>query len=174
MASVTLRPAVAEDEPFLRDLYASTRRDELAPLDWTEPQKRQFLDMQFNAQHRFYHTQFASASFEVVEHSGQPIGRLYLDRRSEEIRIIDIALLTEYRRKGLGSALLRDVLAEAGAAGKPVRIHVERVNPALLLYERLGFRKSADQGVYLLMEWAPTPENIGQTQLAREAAVSAK
>jgi ribosomal protein S18 acetylase RimI-like enzyme len=88
-------------------------------------------------------------------HNAKPIGRLYLDRREAEIRIIDIALLTSERRNGVGGALLREVLTEARAAGKAVRIHVERNNPALRLYHRLGFNEIEDQGVYYLMEWRP-------------------
>ncbi|MCP4663054.1 MAG: GNAT family N-acetyltransferase [bacterium] len=50
---------------------------------------------------------------------------------------------------------IRYLLTEAEEAGKPVRIHVERFNPAMRLYERLGFTQVDDQGVYYLMEWSP-------------------
>ena len=75
--------------------------------------------------------------------------------RADEIRLIDIALLLEHRNAGIGARLLQDLLAEAAQAGKPVRIHVEKFNPALRLYERLGFTPIEDQGVYLLMQWSP-------------------
>jgi hypothetical protein len=54
-------------------------------------------------------------------------------------RIVDIALLPQYCNRGIGTTLLRDLQSEAAAAGKPLRIHVERFNPALRLYQRLGF-----------------------------------
>lgn len=152
---VTLRPIRPEDEAFLFSVYASTREDELAALGWNGVQKESFLRMQFNAQQRHYHTQFAGATFEVILRENQPIGRLYVDRREDEIRIIDIALLPAHRRAGIGSHLLDRLLTEAAEKGKPVRIHVERFNPALRLYERLGFRRIEDQGVYFLMEWTP-------------------
>jgi ribosomal protein S18 acetylase RimI-like enzyme len=79
---------------------------------------------------------------------GEPARRLYLHRGDTEIRIVDIALLPEHRGKGVGTTLLRDVIAE----GKRVTIHVERMNPALRLYERLGFEVAEDKGVYLLLE----------------------
>jgi ribosomal protein S18 acetylase RimI-like enzyme len=63
----------------------------------------------------------------------------------------DIALLPEYCNRGIGTTLLRT--SEAATAGKPLRIHVERFNPALRLYERLGFTPIAGRGVYLFMEW---------------------
>ena len=155
MSDVTLRPIRPDDEAFLFRVYASTREEELAPLQWSEEQKRAFLQMQFRAQHQHYQTYFPAARFDVVVWRDQPIGRLYVDRREDEIRIIDIALLPEFRRQGFGSRMLREILDEATQPPKPVRIHVERFNPALKLYERLGFTRTGDTGVYYLMEWKP-------------------
>ncbi len=152
---ITLRPIRAEDRDFLRRLYGSTRAEELAPLDWTEEQKDEFIRFQFDAQHAYYTEQFPDASFDLVLERGEPIGRLYVDRRADEIRLIDIALLPEKRRSGIGSGLMSSVLAEAEASGLPVQIHVERNNPALGLYRRLGFEAVEDQGVYYLMKWTP-------------------
>jgi predicted GNAT family acetyltransferase len=92
----------------------------------------------------------------VIVVDGQPVGRLYVARWAEEIRVVDIAVLPEYRNRGIGSALLRDLMAEAAAAGKPLSIHVERFNPAVRLYARLGFAPAGDAGVYLLMRWSAT------------------
>ena len=80
---------------------------------------------------------------------------MYLDRRAAEIRIVDIALLPPWRNRGVGTALLRNILAEGERAELPITIHVECFNPALRLYERLGFRKVEDKGVYYFMEKAP-------------------
>ena len=63
-----------------------------------------------------------------------------------------------YCNRGIGTTLLRGLQSEAAAAGKPLRIHVERFNPALSLYHRLGFRQMDDRGVYLFMEWGATVE----------------
>ena len=92
--------------------------------------------------------------FQIILQKGEPVGRLYVDRRKDEIRLIDIALLPELHGQGIGSWLLQDLMDEAKKVGKPIRIHVERFNPALRLYERLGFTHIADQGVYYLMEWS--------------------
>ena len=152
---VTLRTIRPEDEPFLRRVYASTREEELALVDWDEGQKAVFLDMQFRAQHSYYTQQFPEAAFDLILRDGQPAGRLYVDRRAGEIHIIDIALLPEHRGAGIGGALLRGLMAEAAGVGKPVRIHVERFNPALTLYGRLGFRRIEERGLHWLMEWSP-------------------
>ena len=153
--TLALRPIRPDDGPFLYKVYASTRLEELAPLGWSAEQQAAFLTQQFNAQHQYYHANYADADFQIILVNGQPGGRLYVDRRGDEIRIIDIALLPEYRRAGVGSRLLRDLLDEAAAGGKPVRIHVEKFNPALRLYERLGFSIVDDRGVYWFMEWSP-------------------
>jgi ribosomal protein S18 acetylase RimI-like enzyme len=90
-----------------------------------------------------------------------PAGRFYVHRREREIRLMDIALLPEHRGRGIGSALLHDLFAEAAAAGKRVTVHVEEYNPARRLYERLGFKKIGEHGVYHLMEWRPPGDAAG-------------
>ena len=124
-------------------------------MPWDDAQKASFLHMQFEAQDRWYREQMADSSFDVVLVDGEPAGRLYVDRRDHEIRIVDIALLPEHRNRGIGSLLLTQLLVEADQARKPLTIHVERGNRARLLYERLGFREVADHGVYLLLERQP-------------------
>jgi ribosomal protein S18 acetylase RimI-like enzyme len=151
-ASVELRPVEPGDDEFLYRVYATTRAEELAVVPWDDAGKEAFLRMQFTAQDGYYHEQMPDASYQVVLVDGLAAGRLYVDRRADEIHVIDIALLPEHRGQGLGTALLRELLDEADAAGKPVSIHVERFNPALRLYERLGFAPVEDQGVYLLLE----------------------
>lgn len=152
-ALITLRPCTAEDLPFLRQVYASTREDELALTNWTPAEKDAFVAMQFEAQHRYYHEHYADAEYLVIVADEKPVGRLYIHRQADSIAIIDIALLSEARNRGLGSALLRDVLAEGERAGKPVRIYVEKFNRALRLYERLGFTPIGEFGLYFHLEW---------------------
>jgi ribosomal protein S18 acetylase RimI-like enzyme len=151
----SLRPATDDDLPFLLRVYAATRADELARVPWTDAQKDAFVRQQFEAQHAWWREHYTGASFDVVLLHGVPVGRLYVDEWKAEIRIVDIALLPEHRGAGLGTRLLRGVLARGDAAGKPVSIHVERLNPALRLYQRLGFRQVEDKGVYLLMSRPP-------------------
>lgn len=153
---LTTRPIADEDIPFLKQVYASTRDDEMKLTGWPKEQIDRFIDMQFEAQHKYYQEMFPRAHYSLILLEDRPVGRLYLDRREDEHRIVDIALLPEYRGRGFGSRLLRDLLAEAATASKTVRIHVEHNNPALHLYRRLGFKRVDDHGVYYLMEWRPT------------------
>jgi ribosomal protein S18 acetylase RimI-like enzyme len=151
-----LRPETEADVPFLRRLYISTRWEELAPLaEWTEAQKIAFLDSQFDAQRSYYLSHYASAAFDVLEAQGVPAGRLYLDRQADTLLVIDIALLPEWCGRGIGTALLEAMFAEARLSGKGVTISVEKFNPAQRLYRRLGFREYAEDDVYWFMHWSP-------------------
>ena len=155
MHTIALRPITEADLPFLFRVYASTRWEELAPTGWDAAQKEAFLQQQFAAQHAWWQEQYQGTSFDVVERASVPIGRLYVARWERELRIVDIALLPEFRGDGIGTQLIDGVIAEAEAAGLPVRIHVEIFNPARELYDRLGFVPIEDKGVYLLMERPP-------------------
>ena len=150
---VTLRAAQPADAAFLGDVYASTRVEELALTDWSDERKTAFCRQQFTAQDAHYRQHYPSAQYSIIERDGVAAGRLFVDRWEKEIRIMDIALLPDHRGAGIGTGLLRELQEEARAAGKALSIHVEKFNPALRLYERLGFRGKEDKGVYLLMEW---------------------
>jgi ribosomal protein S18 acetylase RimI-like enzyme len=153
---ITLRPIGQEDEKFLCEVYASTRVTELARVPWSDEQKAAFLYMQFTAQHQYYQEHYPRAAFDVILVAGEPAGRLYVHRGADELRIVEIAILPAWRNKRVGTHLLGALQAEAALARKPLRIHVERLNPALSLYERLGFKMIEDRGVYLFLEWRTT------------------
>jgi ribosomal protein S18 acetylase RimI-like enzyme len=154
---LTFRRVTDADLPVLARIYASTRAEELAPVPWSDADKAAFLDVQFRAQHAHYQQHYPEADWLMTMRGEENIGRLYLDRLPSQHRIIDIAFLPEYRGRGLGEALLRDLLDEAAAAGKPVSIHVEKLNPAMRLYRRLGFVTEEDKGIYDLMRWTAPP-----------------
>jgi len=148
-----LRSEDDSDREFLVRLYASTRLEELAPVPWPRAQKLAFLRAQFDAQDRHYRVHYPDTVRRIIRVEGKRAGRLYLQYRDDELRIVDIALLSGYRGRGIGGELLAGVLDEARSLGKPVRIHVEKNNPAWGLYARLGFGKIEDKGVYDLLEW---------------------
>lgn len=153
------RPITDSDQEFLAELYASTRREEVAQTGWSPEEQEAFLRQQFDAQHRHYQQYYADARFLVLERFGAPIGRLYLQTRERErdVRLVDIALMPSARGQGVGQRILEDLLEAAGARGLAVSIHVEVNNPAMSLYRRLGFREIDENGVYRLMEWRAEP-----------------
>jgi ribosomal protein S18 acetylase RimI-like enzyme len=155
---ISFRPETAEDEPFLYRLYVSTREPEMRMVPWPDEQKTTFLRQQFSAQTTHYKTHYAGADYSIILYDGKPAGRLYLHQKPDDLRIMEILLAPEYRGSGIGTTLLREILDRAAAGGHSVSIHVEQENPALRLYERLGFRQIDTFGVYLLMEWKPGAE----------------
>jgi ribosomal protein S18 acetylase RimI-like enzyme len=150
-----LRTARPGDAEVLYQIYASTREEELAPVPWDAATKEAFLRMQFAAQDTDYHAKFPNACYDLIVAGERVLGRMYLYRGKRVWELLDIALLPQYRSQGIGTRLLTDLLDEARAAAKPVRIYVERFNPARHLYDRLGFHEITDHGVYQLMEWNP-------------------
>jgi ribosomal protein S18 acetylase RimI-like enzyme len=151
--SVLLRPATDADRELLVEVYGSTRVEELSQVVWPPGQREAFVSMQFHAQDLDYHRNSPDGSFDVIEVDGRPAGRLYVDRRPGELRIIDIALLPQFRGRGVGGQILHGLLCEAAASGRRVTLHVEQHNRAAHLYHRLGFVAVGEQGPYRRMEW---------------------
>jgi ribosomal protein S18 acetylase RimI-like enzyme len=152
---VTLRPARPDDEVFLFELYASTRREEVAAWGWNDAQREAFLKMQFNAQAQHYRSQYRGADHRIILVAGQMAGRLYVWRADGQILLVDIALLPAYRGAGVGTEVIGGLLAEAEAADQPVLLHVRKPNPARRLYERLGFVQIGETEMDFEMRWRP-------------------
>lgn len=149
-----LRPIHDGDLPWLRDLYASSRTDELAVLPWPDIAKRAFLDSQFTAQHLSYRARFPEAAFLALEREGRPLGRYYLDRGASDL-IVDICLFPEARGQGLGTALIRAGQHDAATRGRDMTLHVQHTNPAALrLYRRLGFVVTDGGDTHATMRWS--------------------
>ena len=151
---IKFRPIKLSDKPFLYRLFVSTRPD-ITLLNTCDEEKVKLLESQFKAQTFHFHTYFGDADFLVVLKENRPIGRLYIHRRGDEIRVIDITLLPEHRGDGIGTKLMVDILKEGQIADKPVRLHVEKYDRAIRFYERLGFVKIAEKDYHFLMECAP-------------------
>jgi ribosomal protein S18 acetylase RimI-like enzyme len=152
---ISYRPLTDGDLPFAAELYASTRREEVAQTGWPVEMQEAFLRQQHEAQHRHYSIHFADAEWLIIERAGEAIGRLYLRNETERLHIIDISLLPPSRGQGIGGAILQDIFEMARPLGADVSISVEKNNPARSLYERLGFEVTEDLGVYDMMRATP-------------------
>jgi ribosomal protein S18 acetylase RimI-like enzyme len=150
-----LRAATEADRGFLRELYASTREQELTQVAWENGAKEAFIGHQFNAQDLHYRSNYPGATLDVIEVDGERAGRLYVYRGAEDIRIMDIALTPAFRGRGIGTGLLVELMEEARSSGRSLSIHVEQQNPARSLYDRLGFAPVGEHGIYVLMQWTP-------------------
>ncbi len=152
---MSLRPATEADEEFLHQLFASTRMDEFRFLLADETQVESLVRMQFNLQRQQYDAGYPEADHNIIIREGQPIGRLLVDESDEEFTLVDVALLAEHRNSGLGTYLIQQLLRRATNQGKRVRLHVLKSNPAQRLYERLGFSRVAEDGMYFEMLCEP-------------------
>lgn len=158
---LSLRPATAADEPFLRAVHASTLVAELAALSHDARAAQALARMQFDLQERAYRTARPAALFAVVLIDGEPAGRLYVERSPAEIGVLDIALLPEHRGRGIGTELLLGLIGEARESGRRVTLSVLRSNPARALYERLGFTVTGSDEVRVRMQWRPSTDARG-------------
>ena len=137
----------------------------MALTGWNAEQQETFLRMQYEAQRRSYLMQLPEAEYWVVRCDGSAVGRLIINGTAEEIHVVDIALLPEFRRRGIGSTLMEAIIRDASQAGKTVRLHVERFNPALRWYERLGFTVVNSGPIYLEMVWRTAQPDVQEPSL---------
>jgi hypothetical protein len=159
LPDIRLRPAQLTDpaeEAFLVRLYASTRAAELALVPWTEAQKEFFARLQATAQRQHYQAEYPAAEEFVILVDAAPAGRLYVERRAAEIRLLDFSLLPDFYTGPVGPQSLRPWLDEAAATGKPVNIHLQPGDPLQSLFEQIGFTPAGNNGVHVLYEWQAT------------------
>jgi len=155
-AAIALIPVTPEDDDFLLRLYQSSRGDDLRELGWSEDRISEFLEMQHEAQRNFLATDYPNIVDQIVSLDGEAAGRLAMERRPNEIRLIDIALVPERRNQGLGTHLIQQVQEHAQSARLPLRLQVIRFNRAVGLFERLGFTRTSETGTHFQMEWHPS------------------
>ncbi len=153
--NIKLRPSVPEDEDFLAAVYGSTRHQELAMVPWTDEQKDAFIKFQLNAQLTHYRTEYPNAEYLIILFDAEPAGRLYLDLRESEIRIMDITLLPEHRRKGISSPIIRRLMDKASALEKKLSINLDKLSQSQPIFERFGFKPTEDTGFHVLYVWQP-------------------
>ena len=152
---LSLRPMTGDDVPFVAALVASIKAEELSLAALPEAQLAPLLAQQHASQDRQFRSNFPDAEWLIVEQGGAPVGRLYLAEQDGAVHVIDVSIAAAARGRGLGGALLEDVMAAAATEGKGVSLEVARTNRAARLYQRLGFVPTRDLGVYVTMQWTP-------------------
>ena len=150
---ITLRDVCDEDREFLLSVYEAGRETELAMVPWDAAQRRAFVEHQFDAQDMHYRTYYEGSTHEIILFDGVPAGRLYLNR-ADQIAILDIAVLPEFRNRGIGTALIRRLKDEAATSGRVLRIYIESFNPSQKLFTDLGFAVVEDDGVMRQFVWS--------------------
>ena len=155
--NVVIRDSDAFDAEFLLELYRESRTAELSAMGLSDQQIGPLIAMQHNARRQAYAAKYPGARDSVILVDGQKVGRLLVAESDDEIRLVDIAVMSGHQSKGIGTTVLRLLLDSAAEAEKPVRLQVATLNPAKRLYERLGFATIGDEGGYFLMESKSKP-----------------
>ena len=154
-SKITLRLVAASDDEFLRDLYCSTRRAEVAQFGWDQEQAEAFLRMQFASRRMAYKMQFPSAVHEVIVFGDTPAGHMIVDRSETKLSLIDIAVLKQFQGKGIASHLIYQLQNEAADSTKPLILQVDKTNKqAFDLYKKLGFVIEDESQFMYEMRWA--------------------
>ncbi|MGB5156152.1 GNAT family N-acetyltransferase [Desulfobacterium sp. N47] len=130
-AVLKFRPAIPDDEPFLRELRAHLDAERLFIHYWNtqdEELKRNILDLQYRAHEK--HFQHVKNNWEtkdnVIELDGKPIGRFIVSGDRDEIRLADILIDSNYRCYGIGQAVLDMTKAECMQSKRPLRLHADK------------------------------------------------
>ena len=153
-----LRGETPDDIDFSATLYAYTREAEINVLAWSDAEKIAFCRMQFNAQRSHYVAHYPGVQLLIIERDGTRVGRLYIEQTAAALLLMEITLSPAQRGAGVGTAIATTLLQHARANALPMQLHVEPMNRAKRLYERLGFRDIETQGLYTFMVCDPRPE----------------
>lgn len=152
---IHLRPVGRKDESFLRKVFAASREEELENSEWTPEQKKSFIKSQSKLQREDYQRRHPDAEFRIIECDRIPVGVFHVDRDSERLWIMDLAVLKGYRDRGVEKRIVEKLLVQATGVRKPVRLSIEKNNPYVSLFREMGFVQVEDMGFRIQMEWVP-------------------
>ena len=154
--AVGARSESVADQPFLFTLFKSVKGPEFALMPVGEPMRRQLLNMQYHAMITGYRAAFPAARFEVIVLNDEPIGRLITDRNPDWLHVVYIALLPEWRNRGIGTAVMTAVLDDPRSRGLRCEATLAVDNlPSLRLWSRLGFVERERNLTDVIVEWRP-------------------
>ena len=137
-------------------VYAGTRAQELAQVDWSIEQKEVFIRWQFESQETEYKQRYPNARYDVILVDGNPAGRIWVGIDDKQIRLLDIAIIPQFQNQGVGTYLVKQLMDEAVQSNKVLRHMVFMFNDeAHRFYERLGFVTFEEISGYRHMEFAP-------------------
>jgi ribosomal protein S18 acetylase RimI-like enzyme len=149
--NLTYRSVTEADFEFLFGVHQAAMQGyvEAAFGPWEEPWQREYFRAHFDPQ-----------VLRVIQVDGEDVGMLYIQQRTEELFLVDLEILPEQQRRGIGTAVVRALQAEADRRGIPVALQVLKVNPgAQKLYRRLGFEVTGENDTHYLMAYERKPGN---------------
>ncbi len=152
---VRLRPSTPDDEPFLFSAFCAARCGDFIAAGCTGDHLDLILRMQFRVQQQAYQSRYPESAPDIILATDQQVGTWWVAETADEHRIVDIAILPEFRGKGIGSALVIRLIEKARQTGKPVRSSIAKSNGrSVSFHAHLGFQICGDDGVYIQMQMA--------------------
>jgi ribosomal protein S18 acetylase RimI-like enzyme len=141
---VSLRRAESSDEVVLQAIFMESHGAAFEMMGLEPAALSALIGMQLRGRQAQYQTHPGAAEYLICRGAGPtvvPVGSCWLSDSPERLRVLDIAVLAEYRRSGIARAVLTELCGRAAVADKPIRLSVWHDNhPARALYRALGFR----------------------------------
>ena len=156
---IALRPLAESEQDFWRAVFFDVSRDYFAILNLPENDLHQLLEAQYRAQTKHYAEYYPQAANSVILFENERAGRVILSTEEDDLHLIDIAVVKNFRNRGIGTQVLRWLFEESRRTKLPIRFYVEKNNRAFRLYERMGFLKIADLESHHQMQWLCAEEN---------------
>lgn len=153
------RPVTDDDREVLLEIYKASREIELSMTNWAPELRRRFCEIQLDAQTAHYKELYPDASHQIILVDEIPAGRTYVHRGDDQIAILDLAILAEFRGRGIGTSVIKRLQAEAEASSRFLRVYLEDFNPAQKLFITLGFRPVEDEQINIRYEWRALTRN---------------
>jgi ribosomal protein S18 acetylase RimI-like enzyme len=161
-----LRPCTASDDAFLYALFSTTWESEVAALP-NQNLAQHVLRIQHIAQERRFASRYPGHDRFVVLVDDRPAGRLYVHQSGLSMHVVDLTLMPEFRSRGLGSSVVRDLFEVAAQERQSVTLRVGRRNrQATDLCSRLGFSLVMVDDLDNHFEW--TPADVAQVEGMKE------
>ncbi len=150
---ITLRPLREDETEFWREIFYDSVRSHFLSLNLPESETDNLIEFQYQAQSLDYEKNYPLVSNNIVLFNAERVGRLIYSTEHGDLHIIEMAILTEFRGRGIGTKLFRWFFDESRRSGLPIRFYVEKGNPAFRLYRRLGFEVVADVNTHFQLAW---------------------
>jgi ribosomal protein S18 acetylase RimI-like enzyme len=142
-----------EDDPFIRRLMIDTLTDQLGVDCWPDEVRERLLEEQYKIRRQGFRASAADLPGTIVLVDNEPVAWYVAAEFDDEIQLVNLMVQRTHRGKGIGTEILRKLIADSDRAGKSLRLSVALNNQrATNLYARLGFHRTGTDGVHQSME----------------------
>lgn len=144
--SINRRPATAEDTELALKIHHAAYHDVIV---------RQFGNFDEKEQDQYFAKSWNPETFEIIESEKDSAGYCSIERAPDYIFAHELVIKPEFQGKGIGSQLLKEIIAEANTRNVPIKLQVLKENKAQDLYKKFGFTQTGETDTHVLMEFGP-------------------